>query len=241
MGGDAKDGATLATSNGGWTGSPTLKYGYEWERCNSEGAACSPIAEATGSSYTVQRNTEKSASMGTTTTTKQTIARTTSVRSCGTWKCLCLRFDESGEDAWLTLVPPRGSPFGAVPAHTNDWAVAEALYHHLRETGLAEPLAGKETPHAGDLVFFQWRPPGWKPYEINHMGMIVSGNSDDPEHEMYTSHTKNRLIPMSEELKQIGAYMHTLEPKFAASKNARGVHWEWFILRPTHPSVYATP
>jgi cell wall-associated NlpC family hydrolase len=152
-----------------------------------------------------------------------------------------LRQYEHGEDDWWTIPAPQHVPFGAAPDHTNNWSVAEVLYHRLRETGLAAPLTGSETPHAGDLVFFQWRTPGWRKSTIDHMGMIVSGNNGDPAHEIYTSHTANRLIPMTKEYDQIGEYLHGLEPKFAPSENQRGRHWEWFILRPVHLAIYVKP
>ncbi|HMC70944.1 MAG TPA: hypothetical protein VKJ07_17435, partial [Mycobacteriales bacterium] len=49
--GAAKDGQTLAASTGSWTGTRPLAYGYEWRRCDGSGT-CTPIAGATGSTYT---------------------------------------------------------------------------------------------------------------------------------------------------------------------------------------------
>ena len=43
-------GSTLTAANGTWSNSP-LSYGYQWERCNSAGAECSPITGATNASY----------------------------------------------------------------------------------------------------------------------------------------------------------------------------------------------
>ncbi len=43
-------GQTLSTSTGGWSGTPPITYTYQWQRCNP---ACSDIAGATGSSYTL--------------------------------------------------------------------------------------------------------------------------------------------------------------------------------------------
>ncbi len=50
--GTARDGQTLVTSNGTWTGTPSITYSYQWRRCNAAGAACADIAGATGGSYT---------------------------------------------------------------------------------------------------------------------------------------------------------------------------------------------
>jgi hypothetical protein len=50
--GTTTQGQTLATSNGTWSNSPT-SYGYQWKDCNSSGAACTAIAGATASTYTL--------------------------------------------------------------------------------------------------------------------------------------------------------------------------------------------
>jgi hypothetical protein len=44
-------GNALNGSNGSWTGSPT-SYAFQWKRCDSAGANCGDIGNATGSSYT---------------------------------------------------------------------------------------------------------------------------------------------------------------------------------------------
>ncbi len=48
--GAAEQGATLSTSNGVWSGSPTA-YAYQWRRCDTTGANCTAVAGATGSTY----------------------------------------------------------------------------------------------------------------------------------------------------------------------------------------------
>jgi thermitase len=45
-------GQTLSGSTGSWTNNPT-GYAYEWQRCDSAGAACAPVSGATVSSYTL--------------------------------------------------------------------------------------------------------------------------------------------------------------------------------------------
>lgn len=50
--GTASSGQTLAASTGGWTGS-SLSFAYQWQRCNTNGNGCSPVAGATKSQYTL--------------------------------------------------------------------------------------------------------------------------------------------------------------------------------------------
>ena len=47
-------GDTLSVGTGSWNGTPTIGFGYQWRDCDSSGGACTPIAGATGSTYTVQ-------------------------------------------------------------------------------------------------------------------------------------------------------------------------------------------
>ncbi len=49
--GTARDGQTLSATNGTWTGSPTITYAYQWQRCDALGSACQPIAGANASTY----------------------------------------------------------------------------------------------------------------------------------------------------------------------------------------------
>jgi hypothetical protein len=50
--GTAQAGQTLTASSGGWSGSQPIAYGYQWQRCDTAGANCSPIGGATATSYT---------------------------------------------------------------------------------------------------------------------------------------------------------------------------------------------
>ena len=55
--GTAEEGQTLTTTRGTWTGtSAATTYAYLWERCPAGGplTACTPIADATGASYTLK-------------------------------------------------------------------------------------------------------------------------------------------------------------------------------------------
>jgi hypothetical protein len=45
----------LTANPGVWTSSTTPTFAYQWERCNTTGAACSDIAGATNQTYTVQQ------------------------------------------------------------------------------------------------------------------------------------------------------------------------------------------
>jgi phospholipase C len=48
-----QDGQTLFVSNGSWTSIDPLTYSYQWQRCDSTGANCVPIAGATNQTYTL--------------------------------------------------------------------------------------------------------------------------------------------------------------------------------------------
>jgi large repetitive protein len=44
---------TLASDHGTWSGSTPITYSYQWQSCNSSGAACSNILGATSDTYTL--------------------------------------------------------------------------------------------------------------------------------------------------------------------------------------------
>ena len=48
--GTPQQGQTLSASTGSWSGT-SLTYAYQWQRCNTAGASCSPVAGATNASY----------------------------------------------------------------------------------------------------------------------------------------------------------------------------------------------
>jgi hypothetical protein len=50
--GDPSAGQTLQASQGSWSGSPT-SFAYAWSRCDPNKANCTPITNATSSSYLV--------------------------------------------------------------------------------------------------------------------------------------------------------------------------------------------
>jgi hypothetical protein len=52
--GTAQEGQTLSAGSGTWSSSSTISYSYQWQRCNSTGAACVNIAGATAQTYAVQ-------------------------------------------------------------------------------------------------------------------------------------------------------------------------------------------
>lgn len=51
--GVAQEGKTLSTTSGTWTGTGTISYGYQWQRCNPNTTACADIIGATSQTYTV--------------------------------------------------------------------------------------------------------------------------------------------------------------------------------------------
>ncbi|HZT93597.1 MAG TPA: hypothetical protein VE985_03865 [Gaiellaceae bacterium] len=51
LSGAAQEGQPIATSNGGWNGSPT-SYTYAWSQCDASGGSCSTISGATSATYT---------------------------------------------------------------------------------------------------------------------------------------------------------------------------------------------
>jgi hypothetical protein len=51
--GTAEDGQTLTATTGTWSGYPPPSYGYQWDRCDTSGLMCTPIAGATTQNYGV--------------------------------------------------------------------------------------------------------------------------------------------------------------------------------------------
>ena len=51
--GTAQQGQTLTVGSGMWSGTQPINYAYQWQRCNSTGGNCAPIAGATATAYTL--------------------------------------------------------------------------------------------------------------------------------------------------------------------------------------------
>src|SRR5580704_16965678 len=49
--GTAQEEQTLSAANGTWSGATPMSYTYQWQRCNSSGSSCGPIAAATDQNY----------------------------------------------------------------------------------------------------------------------------------------------------------------------------------------------
>jgi hypothetical protein len=47
-------GGTLTAGPGTWSGTPTIAYSYQWQRCNAQGSGCQNIAGATAHTYQTQ-------------------------------------------------------------------------------------------------------------------------------------------------------------------------------------------
>jgi len=51
--GTAQQGKRLSASTGSWSGSGTISYSFQWQRCSSSGASCGDISGATSQTYDV--------------------------------------------------------------------------------------------------------------------------------------------------------------------------------------------
>lgn len=51
--GTLSQGSLLSTTTGTWTGSPTIAFTYQWQRCTSTGTNCASIGGATNSTYNI--------------------------------------------------------------------------------------------------------------------------------------------------------------------------------------------
>lgn len=52
--GTAATGETLVAGTGTWTGTQPISFAFQWQRCDSSGAACASITAATNTTYVVQ-------------------------------------------------------------------------------------------------------------------------------------------------------------------------------------------
>ncbi len=52
--GSPTQGQVLSASTGTWTGYPPPSFTYQWQRCDQSGSNCTPINEATASTYTLE-------------------------------------------------------------------------------------------------------------------------------------------------------------------------------------------
>ena len=52
--GTATEGSTLTASSGSWNGTATIKYSYQWRRCDKNGTGCANVGGADTSTYLVR-------------------------------------------------------------------------------------------------------------------------------------------------------------------------------------------
>ena len=53
LSGDVELGGTLTADHGSWSGTPTIDYEYQWQRCDEDGLNCEDIDGATEDTYTL--------------------------------------------------------------------------------------------------------------------------------------------------------------------------------------------
>ena len=53
LSGTARDGQTLQTSTGTWTGTAPITYAFAWRRCDTSGSNCVTIPSANSQSYVI--------------------------------------------------------------------------------------------------------------------------------------------------------------------------------------------
>ena len=131
--GAARDGSTLDAAKGGWSNNPT-SYSYQWQKCDSSGGTCKPIATATGTRYTVtSADVGQTLKIGVTATNASgsgtaTSRQTDTVKATGTAPANTVPPSVSGtfkEGSTLTAAPGTwsGSP---APTFTYQWQRCDA-------------------------------------------------------------------------------------------------------------------
>ena len=110
--GTAREGETLTANNGTWTGTGTITYAYQWQRCDKDGGSCAAISGATEKTYVLKNPDVKNTIRVRVTATNAdgSTARTTTPTAVVTEK---------------TTTPPPPSTATGCPAGTGAIAVAD--------------------------------------------------------------------------------------------------------------------
>lgn len=116
--GTAKEGATLTSTNGTFSGSAPFTYAYEWLRCNADGLSCLPIGGATSATYALT-----AADRGVTVRTRVTATNSGGSDSATSLPSAIVGLSAPSNTIAPAVTPAQGLKDGALVTTTNGtWA-----------------------------------------------------------------------------------------------------------------------